>query len=615
MLEVYDKQRKKVAILQNALNIREELTINAVSYFYFSLPYNDAKNQYCQPFYYVRYNDGDMYRIMPSTLTRDEAGFYTYQCEHAIATLIDNVLFGYHVVGNTGYYTNKVIQYVLDKQLVKNWALGTCDFSRQFEYGWEQENLLSALWSIPAPFSGLYMWKYDFTNYPWKISLKAIDTKANPALYIRNHKNMVSLEAKSDTTNICTRLYPLGYGEGVNQLGIKSVNGGKAYIQSPKSYTDKYGIIERIWIDRRYEDANSLLAAAQAMLAELQEPTVEYTVGFAELGLSRFEDVSLGSIVRIIDTETGVDYTTYIVGIQKQYDDIPSSTITIANSPADIASSVADLADRQRIEQTYAQGATNLYSQSLQGNADKKSGLKINFYIPAEMRIVNKVQAKIQIDPFRAYSQAAAGGGSYEGTTESGGGFYGTSDSGGGYYGTTDSGGGTYSSTDIDEYISGRGGHNHGVDPGTPIAVWGGVSDDGYVMNDGYYVWVKSGNHTHEIFIPSHSHGLDIYSHSHDIEIPNHSHDIELPDHTHEITPGIFEFGNPSSFTIYVNGVRKTSVSGTYTDIDLTSYLTTNGKIPRGEWLEVEIRPNDLAYISIDMFVQGFVQSRGDKTV
>ena len=49
----------------------------------------------------------------------------------------------------------------------------------------------------------------------------------------------------------------------------------------------------------------------------------------------------------------------------------------------------------------------------------------------------------------------------------------------------------------------------------------------------------------------------------------------------------------------------------------MTQYLVdANSKlIPRGSWLSIEVRPNDLAYVSIDMFVQGFVQSRGDTTV
>ena len=91
---------------------------------------------------------------------------------------------------------------------------------------------------------------------------------------------MTSYHRRKNPQNIVTRLYPLGYGEGVNQLGIGSVNSGVPYLQSPKTITDKYGIIERVWIDRRYEDPASLKAAAEAMLQEIQEPAVSYSVGY-----------------------------------------------------------------------------------------------------------------------------------------------------------------------------------------------------------------------------------------------------------------------------------------------------------------------------------------------
>lgn len=617
MLEVYDKELKKIAILENAVQLSEESRINSVGYFYFSLPYNDSKTKYCKTFHFVRYNNGDYYRIMPKTVYRDENGLNTYQCEHAIATLIDKVLYGYHAVGGRGYYTDDVIRYVLAHQHVKHWQLDVCEFNRQFEYGWEQESLLAALFSIPNCFADDYIWVYDFSTYPWKLSLKTVDKAAKPAAYVRNRKNLLSLEVVSDPTMLCTRLYPLGYGEGVNQLGIADINDGLPYLQSAPSIVDEYGIIERVWIDRRYEDAESLKAAAQAMLAELEEPLMQTTVTLADLdkGVSG-DDVYLGAVIRIIDTETETDIKTYVTGITRRYEDVPSLNITIANKAVSIAETVADLADRQRIEQAYAQGATNLYSQSLQGNADSENGLKLNFFIPAEMRIVNKVQAKIQINAFRAYSQATLGGGGYFGTTESGGGYYDTTDSGGGYSDSTDSGGGDYTTSGVDSYTgSSSGGHNHGISPGTRLAIWGGSNEDGLLEGNGYATWVKSGNHTHTVEIPDHRHSFEIPDHRHSLEIEEHTHDIEIEDHEHEITPGIFEFGNPSAFTLFVNGVQKSVVQDTGSDIDLTAYLVEDGSIPRGVWHEIEIRPNDLAYISIDMFVQGFIQSRGDNTV
>ena len=223
------------------------------------------------------------------------------------------------------------------------------------------------------------MWVTDTSVYPWRLSLKSIGLGQKPQLYVRSGWNMLSYGSGSDPQQICTRLYPLGYGEGVNQLTIKSVNNGLEYIQSPQEYIDKYGLIERIWIDRRYEDPASLLSAAQVMLNELQDPLQQFELSFAELDESDYNVAQIGKRVRILQTELGTQVDTYVTELTYKYDDVPSSKIIVANKSTDIASSVADMADRQRIEQAYAQGATQLYSQSLQANCDSQNGAVMDF--------------------------------------------------------------------------------------------------------------------------------------------------------------------------------------------------------------------------------------------
>ena len=105
MIEVFDKSRKKVAILENAYGVTEREEINSVASLTFSLPDTDDKNKNCQPFHFVRHDGGQLYRIMAPAGTRSDTGSITYECEHVIATLIDDVLFGAHVVGNIGVFT------------------------------------------------------------------------------------------------------------------------------------------------------------------------------------------------------------------------------------------------------------------------------------------------------------------------------------------------------------------------------------------------------------------------------------------------------------------------------------------------------------------------------
>ena len=659
MLEIFNRDRRRVAIAENAHNLREERKINSLWYLYFSLPVDDSKNEYCLPFHYVRWDDGELYRIMPAETAAAETGSVEYQCEHVLATLIDNVLFGYHVVGNRGVYTQDCINYVLDHQPVKNWVLDRCGFNRQFEYGWEQETLLSALFSIANPLSN-YMWVTDTSDYPWRLSLEALDTGAKPEMYVRYSRNMLSYTGSTDPQQICTRLYPLGYGEGVNQLTIAGVNGGVPYLQSPQEYIDRYGVIERVWADRRYEDAESLKAAAQAMLDEMQEPVKQYSIGFSQLDEGEYSKAAIGKKICIVHPELGANVDTFITELKLNYGDVPSSTSMVANKSTNIASSIADMADRQRIEQTYAQGATQLYAQTLQANCDSKNGAVMNFYIPGDMRIINKIMAKVQMSSFRSYSKAteaassqvissstsdtntysSSDGGGTSTTTSDGGGTSTTTSEGGDTRTTTSNGGGQTSggtslesSNILPDETEGQAVHNHGLSRNVKLAV---VDENLKIIKYNTFFCfcahvhpehtheltphshsITLGKHSHSVKISAHSHSLRLQAHSHNVRIPGHSHSVTIPAHAHEITPGIFFSGRPTSFGLYVNGTKKANFNLTDAEIDLTGYLvdSSTNLIPRGSWLSIEIRPNDLAYVSIDMYVQGFVQSRGDNTV
>lgn len=654
MLEIFDRNRRRIAIAENVGDIDEEQRINSIWYLTFALPYNDSKNEYCQPFNYVRLDEGPLYRIMPASTELTDTGNITYQCEHVLATLIDKVLFGYHIVGNRGVYTRDCINYVLDKQDEKNWVLHECDFSRQFEYGWEQETLLSALFSIATPLSD-YMWVTDTSVYPWRLSLKRIDMSQKPDLYIRADWNMLSYGDSKDPQQICTRLYPLGYGEGVNQLTIKGVNNGVPYLQSPQPYIDRYGIIERIWIDRRYEDPESLKSAAQVMLDELQDPIRQYRIGFTQLDIADYNKAAIGKRTRILHPELGTKVDTFITELHLKHGDIKSSTVVIANHSTSVATAIANMADRQRIEQSYAQGATQLFAQSVQANATTEKGAKLNFYIPAEMRIVNAVKVKIQIDRFRSYSKATKGGGGTTATSSDGGASTNTSSSGGASTATSSSGGGgsvtsaAGGSTSATSEASSRSTSDTGLyidHVRTGESSVGGESaststtdkhSHSYIRpiySSGNYGWhghdiwvnlshshglshthtVNIGSHTHSISIGSHSHSVSIGSHTHSVTIKAHKHTVSIPDHTHDIAQGIFEFGSPSAASLYINGSYKVGV-GKDAELDITQYLAKDGTIPRGQWHKIELIPDDLAYITIDITVQGFVQSRGDNTV
>ena len=625
MINVFDRAtRRKIAVLQNAYNITETMPLNKVYSLVFSLPENDEKNEFCQPFHYVQYgDDGDLYRIIAPGATISNTGVCTYTCEHVIATLIDDVLFGAFTVGNLGVYTADSIRWVLAHQSTQNWVLDVCDFTNQFEYGWEHENLLAALFSIANRFTSPYKWCYDTRSYPWRLSLERIDSSQKPQFYVRAGKNLLKSSKSGSCQEVCTRLYGLGYGEGINQLTIESVNNGIPYLQAGSEYTNRYGIVSRIFIDRRFEDAKSLKEKMQSVLEELKEPAYSRSISVADLYPLTEDDcdkAEIGRIAMLTDDNT----KTYITKTVRKHDVPGNLSIEFSTRATDIINSLADMADRQRIEQVYAQGATQLYAQSIQANATPQKGAVLNFFIPSEMRVVNAVKAKITLDRFRSYSEATESTTDKQTTTP-------TTDDTQTTTPTTDDAQTTTPTTDEESVSSDittdlTTADNTAVislfqltaaniDPGNS---WGGIYNSHqyheHVFAPALPNHQHKMNHEHSFTIPGHQHEFTIPGHQHEFTIPGHQHEFTIPGHKHAIKQGIFEFGRASGADIYVNGVKKGTM-GASSELDITQYLVGNDNtIPRGSWMRVEIRPNDLAYVTVDMFVQGFVQSRGGNT-
>lgn len=688
MLEVFDRNMKKLAILQNAYNVTEESELNAVGQLAFSMPADDPKCDYCRAFNYVRSDQGILYRILsPSVQNNGRTTVNQYEAEHAIATLVDDVMFQAHVIGGIGIPTREVIEYILGFQTVKHWQLGECDFELNYEYGFESENLYNALMSVANLFVDKYAWTYDFSATPWTVSLKKLDAE-HPQFYIRAGKNMLGKDADADCGDVCTRLYLLGYGEGDNQLTISDINGGLPYLQAPQQYIDAYGLISKVYVDRSFEDAESLKARGEALLEAMREPAWSKSYSVAELYEitgQRYDTARPGDLVRLCDDNT----TAYVIKVSWAYDTPGDMTIELSTKAQDVAETIADLADRQRIEQVYSQGATQIYAQSIQANADSTTPCNLSFYIPDRMRIINKVEAKIKIESFRSYSKVTSGGGGSASTSGAGGQSTQTSSAGGattvvseekavtadfsghtgwpenttgdmtytgaasgdtGYSqpGCTTAGSHTHTVNSHTHYFSGSdtvpNGHTHRVtcgEPGTQATTTGVSANSSHTVsisgttgnaapttseNGSHYHTITNhkhslGEHTHymshyhdyghkhTITIPGLS--IKIPSHTHSVSVPSHTHSVSIPSHTHQIEQGIFRFGSPSGGKVLINGQEKTDIERNAT-LDLTEYmLNDSGKIPRNSWITLGVRPNDLAYITIDVFVQGFIQSRG----
>lgn len=608
IIKVYDRNMNKLAYLHNAYAIGYSLELNELWNATFALPAVDSKNIYCQPFNYVEIFDGseriELFRIMPSTLTRNTKGDIVYKCEHVLATLLDDVMFKYHQIGNIGVGTARVIRYILDQQLVKRWQLGQCDFDRRFEYKWENENLLAALFSIPQPFNEKYRWEFDTTGSVWRINLKRLSTDFKADITYR--KNMLELKKTVDPTSIVTRLYCLGYGEGDNQLGIESVNNGIPYLES-NGATTTWGIKQSILVDRRFENPETLKAYGQSLLDELKHPYISYETSAVDLyRLSPTKHLRFipGDVVRIKDTEDNIIEDLPIVRVTKN--DVTGSPadvdIEIANKTRDMAGSISELQERARINEVYAQGATNQMIIPYADNADSNNPSVLRVYIPDTMARINKCILNYRLESFRAFSKAIGGGGGSTQTSSSGGGGSTTSRGGGGISSSTVNNNAStetstsdstsniwtlsssYSMPDIMEYVDG---HAHGL-----------VS--------------HRHPHSHDVRIPKHNHRFYIDDHDHRINLPTHDHTIKIPEHTHNLQFGIYQGDRASKVTIKVDG-KAIPQTQENTDINIIDYLAVDsaGKVQRNTWHEINIIPDKMSRIVANVFMQIFTNSRG----
>lgn len=598
---IYNRDMELVGVLQNASSIGYVRTHNDLFTASFELPFDDPKNVLCDTHFIVDIFDGDAskgkYRILdePETDLTTDGQFARYSCEHVIGFLLNDVIDGYLELGGVGVTTRDVIEALLSMQTVNRWTLGTCDFNYQFQYSWENTNLLDALFSIPTCFADEYHWTYDTDSYPWTINL--VRQNKDRSCEIRRKRNMQYIKREKDVTSgFYTRLYCKGSGEGVNQLNIKDVNGGLPYIDADT--IDTYGVICGHYIDLTLTDAETLLAKGRVMLDEVKHPRYTYKAKAVDLckvtGLD-WHSFDEGKYVHIVDEEKKINIDAMIIEVSKpDVDGDPLDVdLTISNKPSDASSAIEDLSRRAAVTAQYSQGATNLYSQQYSDNADAKHPASMRVYVPHECKQINKMLLSWRLSPFRAYETGASAGGSTVITsggggattiTSSGGGATTITSGGGGGQTITSSGGGgqtytssagggqTYSSaegggTEVtsssgggSEKTSSAGGSTTVVEEQrvtTTEAVTGGSRSgrqDDSSGNTGFAIdssgnsvsnTSSSGSHNHGMQHhhpgPSHTHSIDSHTHTggshshifgHYHSAPSHTHTIDSHTHT-----------------------------------------------------------------------------------
>lgn len=679
-------------VLQNA-KIAYTLKDTPLSSATLTLPADDPQNALLTPYAQVELFDGDrrveLFRViaMPGCTLRAQKGSATHRLEHVLATLLDDILPGYHEIGGTGVSMADCIRYVLARQTTPRWTLGRCDFDTQFQYSFSNEYLLRALLSLPRQLAEPYQWVTDTTASPWTVSL--IRPSAEVACELRYRQNMQEIQKSYDASDHCTRVYPYGYGEGVNQLTIRDVNGGVPYIDADTAPT--WGLIVKPFVDSTMEQPEALYHRARAWLEQQKNPRFSYRVKGVDLFRLTGEDwyrFQPGRLCRVNDQEHGVLVEARVTQVTKadvngRPEDV---TITLENAPGNVASELADLAARASVNELYAQGATNLYAEHFADNATPQKPCRFRFPVDRDCVRINRVILRFDLEAFRAYSQGVEAGGGYTQTSGSGGGGSSTSAAGGeatlqtpvkavvgvaqchgpinangdssGYTSQNSEGLASAEKDAVSTYGSGtlRTGSAGGGSTGAGTAHHHTITNHRHSVKEGegytgYHQpgCVSEGSHTHsgpshthelaslQLTVPSHSHGLpahrhwfdhshavdvsvtvpamslELAPHRHRVSFDPHSHQVYIPDHTHKPVYGIFEGGTAQAVALRVDGADVPAEAVQNGQVDLVPYLSKDerGKIRRGVWHSVELRPDAATRVVADLYVKTFIRSQG----
>jgi hypothetical protein len=409
----------------------------------------------------------------------------------------------------------------------------------------------------------------------------------------------------------------------VNMLTIKEANNGKKFLKDDASIA-KWGRRSDIRIDRRFKYPAALKAWGENLLSELKDPKFSIEVKAADLSVlpgHEHERRILNSVANVI-----VGDDTYQVRIIKEtIKDLDREHLVdyeLGNEIGNIAKTNAEEKKRREAQERYSNGNTNVDSRNFADNCDPTHPAIIRFRIPDDLVNYNKMTLTYETQPFRAYNRAIEGGGAVSTSTEAGGSSQQTSSSGGFTSTSTSSGGGqtqtstSGGSTTVSSSTVNFNGNT--LATGLPVGSITPPYEQHYhlvTLQDNQLQHnhsVSIGSHNHSVTVQPHTHAFEVQAHVHTVNVPAHVHQFELQDHVHGIEFGIYEMEkNATSVTVEVDGNVLPIKSTSGDDIDLIPFLNLNeeGKIRRGEYVEIKITPNTLSRINASVDSRVFISS------
>ena len=265
----------------------------------------------------------------------------TVYLEHSLATLADGVVPAMSLTGTP----QSVIDRLLSHQAAMRWVLGDLDLPAEttviFTCGCT--NLLTALMNLIDMLPDTLMLQCEQSSQAWVMHLRQMSDA--DACEGRLSRNLSGVQIAMDASDLCTRVYPYGTGQGTERISLAPLT-GTDWLES--AAVSQWGRVCRTFTANTIFDVPTLKSVAEKYLERHSVPAVSVTADALDLSAMTGEDADsfrLGRMCRLAMPEYGMVMHERVTGLRKPdvFGAPGQVTVTLCSRVHDASDEIADM--------------------------------------------------------------------------------------------------------------------------------------------------------------------------------------------------------------------------------------------------------------------------------
>lgn len=283
-----------------------------------------------------------VYRVCEAETTRGINGGQELYLEHALTTLADSLPVDVQAMSAP---VHSVLATLLEAQTVKHWVLGDCEVPVDYEMAYEHtyDDILKVLVRLVSLLPEGYAIECNTRIYPWRLHIRKMPDDA--FCECRMSRNLTSARIHFEDSDLCTRLYPFGAGEGKDRISLENLTG---HLYMDSETVDTWGVVAKTVTEENISDALTLREVAAKYLDRHKNPTLSVELDAYDLYAATGQPLDhfrMGRMCRVaLPTYNTVMYERVIA---KDYEDVYNNpdkvSVTLANKVKTMADEIADL--------------------------------------------------------------------------------------------------------------------------------------------------------------------------------------------------------------------------------------------------------------------------------